>query len=698
MYDQTNSDEKTAFGFIKDWLRQQGESIYFEDMLPLYLNSFLTEFYQTCVRSGLPSNILEAYPSEISRYLNNPPFNRNIDIETHPEFISSSQILRSWCHNFDVSPMAAPDDAVHRPISDEDLQLLYRSPCMSCDTPEGLQNKVWVDVNLYFGVLSRKMLRQLEKSSFILEVDYDNDRRYYRIADEKIPKDRHMSRMYEQPGNQLCPVQSMLHYYSRLNPSSEAFFQQPDKSGVGSVWYNPTPVGKNVHSGKLSTICRPCGIKLYYRNTALRAVYRRIHAHSPDYTFEFSKRILKIVSGREELVPIQNTEPLVTYDGNTSMNFEPSNSAAMQHLNLTLDLNDPAGQQFRPVPVQRSKPERGKQRPGPRPTMVRLKFYFLPDWSKLPSLSKLDPLIQTHQDQGFGYPAHYYNREKMHAKPWSWNLDLSDEDFKESIRDLYPLLEDKDFTLYTVDQNKRLRPVPFKTAYFKAIKYQGTVIIKMNESGCSDVSQTSQSGCSDVSQTSQSGCSDVSRTSQSGCSDDGQTSQSDCSDDESQNQEIVDELLKTHSDGMEQGLFNFDQSLLPPYLRRSPKEIPGVTRLKMKPGPQPSSYRMKLYLLPPGSKIPKLSKNDPIIQTHQEQGYGYPARLYAEGKVRVSWDITLSEQQFKETIRATYPILRDKDFSLVTIDQQRLPKPVPFNLQYFKQVKYNGTVFIVINE
>ncbi|XP_052065406.1 uncharacterized protein LOC127705183 isoform X12 [Mytilus californianus] len=166
---------------------------------------------------------------------------------------------------------------------------------------------------------------------------------------------------------------------------------------------------------------------------------------------------------------------------------------------------------------------------------------------------------------------------------------------------------------------------------------------------------------------------------------------------ESQNQEMFDEMLKTHSDEQDYG-FNFDQSMLPPYLRRLPKEIPGITRLKMKPGPQPSSYRMKLYLLPPGSKIPKLSKNDPIIQTHQEQGYGYPANLYAEGKVRVSWDINLSEQQFKDTIRATYPILNDKDFSLVTIDQQRLPKPVPFNLQYFKQVKYNGTVFIVINE
>ncbi|CAC5409682.1 unnamed protein product [Mytilus coruscus] len=353
-------------------------------------------------------------------------------------------------------------------------------------------------------------------------------------------------------------------------------------------------------------------------------------------------------NGREESIPIQNTEPLVTYDGNTTMNFDSSSSATLQHLKLTVDPNDPAGQQFRLVPVQRSKLERGKQRPGPKPTMVRLKFYFLPDWSKLPSLSKLDPLIQIHQDQGYGYPVQYYNKEKMHAKPWSWNLDLSDEDFKESIRDLYPLLEDKDFTLYTVDQNKRLRPVPFKTAYFKAIKYQGTVIIKMNEV-------------------------------------------------KSQNQEVLYEMLKTHNDGQDYG-FNFDQSLLPPYLRRMPKDIPGITRLKMKPGPQPSSYRMKLYLLPPGSKIPKLSKNDPIIQTHQEQGYGYPANLYAEGKVRVSWDITLSEQQFKETIRATYPILKDKDFSLVTIDQQRLPKPAPFNLQYFKQVKYNGTVFIVINE
>ena len=268
-------------------------------MVPLYLNTFLGEFYQSCVRSGISPQFLQSYPCEISRYLNSAPFNRNINIETHPKFISSCQILRTWNQNMDVFATTDADDTMHRPISFDHLRLLYKSPYLACDTPESLQNKVWVDINLYFGVLSRKMLRQLDKNSFVLEIDSNNGRRYYRIADNRIPKDRHMSRMYEQPGSALCPVNSMLYYYSRLHPNTEAFFQQPDKSGAVSVWYHPTAVGKNVHSGKLSTICRCCGIKLYYRNTALRAVYRSVHAHSPDYTFEFSDSMYGIINGAD---------------------------------------------------------------------------------------------------------------------------------------------------------------------------------------------------------------------------------------------------------------------------------------------------------------------------------------------------------------------------------------------------------------
>lgn len=267
-------------------------------MASVHLNSLLGDFYQYSVRFGISPEILQSYPYEMSRYLCSPPFNRNLNIDGNADFFSSCTILRSMCQNYDMGSM--------RPISQEDLQLLYKSRCMSSDSPESLQNKVWIDVNLYFGVLSRKMLRQLEKNSFLLEMDYNNDRRYYRIADPRIPKDRHLSRMYEQPGNPLCPVQSMLLYYSRLNPSIEAFFQQPDKTGSTPVWYHPTPVGKNVHSGKLSTICRQCGIKLYYRNLALRSVYRSVHSRAPDYTYEFSRIIMEMISGSRTDEQISN--------------------------------------------------------------------------------------------------------------------------------------------------------------------------------------------------------------------------------------------------------------------------------------------------------------------------------------------------------------------------------------------------------
>ena len=79
------------------------------------------------------------------------------------------------------------------------------------------------------------------------------------------------------------------------------------------------------------------------------------------------------------------------------------------------------------------------------------------------------------------------------------------------------------------------------------------------------------------------------------------------------------------TDGMDDQLTfdpNWSDLEIPPHLRRKPKDIPGVTREKRKPGPQPKTYRLRFYLLPPGSEIPQLSKNDPLIQEHQEQGYG----------------------------------------------------------------------------
>ena len=81
-----------------------------------------------------------------------------------------------------------------------------------------------------------------------------------------------------------------------------------------------------------------------------------------------------------------------------------------------------------------------------------------------------------------GYPSKYYNKDTLSARPWSWMLDLSDIEFKESIRNLYPVLKEKEFSLLTVDQRKSFKPAPFQISYFKMIKYQGTVVIRIQVS------------------------------------------------------------------------------------------------------------------------------------------------------------------------------------------------------------------------
>lgn len=43
-----------------------------------------------------------------------------------------------------------------------------------------------------------------------------------------------------------------------------------------------------------------------------------------------------------------------------------------------------------------------KKKPGPKARVVGMLLYLLPEGSDLPKLTKMDPLIQIHQDQGFG--------------------------------------------------------------------------------------------------------------------------------------------------------------------------------------------------------------------------------------------------------------------------------------------------------
>lgn len=57
-------------------------------------------------------------------------------------------------------------------------------------------------------------------------------------------------------------------------------------------------------------------------------------------------------------------------------------------------------------------------------------------------------------------------------------------------------------------------------------------------------------------------------------------------------------------------------------LQQRRRRAHGRARGKQKPGPKPTTVRLKFYLLPSGCDLPKFSRQDPIIDTHMSQGYG----------------------------------------------------------------------------
>ncbi|XP_033742119.1 uncharacterized protein LOC117328731 isoform X4 [Pecten maximus] len=125
---------------------------------------------------------------------------------------------------------------------------------------------------------------------------------------------------------------------------------------------------------------------------------------------------------------------------------------------------------------------------------------------------------------------------------------------------------------------------------------------------------------------------------------------------------------------------------------------------KRKGGPKPAAYiRLSFYLLPRGTAMPKLTKNDPVIALHQQQGYGYPSIYYnnrpeVEGKAmeRHVIQLNLTEAMFKQQLQALYPVLVDKNFRLFTIGKDRLLHQAPFRPLHYKALNYRGTVVIRI--
>ncbi|XP_063442661.1 uncharacterized protein LOC134722957 [Mytilus trossulus] len=73
----------------------------------------------------------------------------------------------------------------------------------------------------------------------------------------------------------------------------------------------------------------------------------------------------------------------------------------------------------------------------------------------------------------------YYNNFKGKNHPVA--LHLSEDEFREILQRLFPKLMNKTFNLYTQNQRRKLTEAPFHPQHFKDLKYQGVVIIKIQD-------------------------------------------------------------------------------------------------------------------------------------------------------------------------------------------------------------------------
>ena len=85
-------------------------------------------------------------------------------------------------------------------------------------------------------------------------------------------KENQRGAMYQEPGNPLCPVASLVKYLAKIPPGATAFYLQPKRVFAPSdtFWYMSTPLGVKQLGKMLPRLCQEAGT-VRYTNHSLRA-------------------------------------------------------------------------------------------------------------------------------------------------------------------------------------------------------------------------------------------------------------------------------------------------------------------------------------------------------------------------------------------------------------------------------------------
>ncbi|XP_078364039.1 uncharacterized protein LOC144648312 [Oculina patagonica] len=208
--------------------------------------------------------------------------NADADTGVEPETLLTSskedavyQVYKAQCEELEEQGLATTED---KPlIADKDIKKLYECGVFNTENPTTLQNKVFFEIMLFFGRPSKKSLRQLKKNDFEIKVNSQGKRCVVKSTDE-LAKNTQVHELQSKEGEMMiandgpfCPVFSFEKYRMHLNPCNEFFFQRPQSSSDGLVWYDNMVVGENALGKKMKILSQQAELSTEYTNQAIRA-------------------------------------------------------------------------------------------------------------------------------------------------------------------------------------------------------------------------------------------------------------------------------------------------------------------------------------------------------------------------------------------------------------------------------------------
>eukprot|EP00057_Strongylocentrotus_purpuratus_P012654 XP_011667128.1 PREDICTED: uncharacterized protein LOC764748 isoform X2 [Strongylocentrotus purpuratus] len=189
---------------------------------------------------------------------------KNVDIGKHEDFTNSKSVFKQF---FLLKGQGVVN---HKPaISQEDMDKIQGS--LDLDDPQGLQDKVFIDVMLYFCILGRENIRDMTLDSFEICEEALGGKCYITLKDTLTRNSRadKLGGVMTPTNGPRCPVASFLRYKDKLNPKCKWFWQRPAQHkrefnpSCSGPWYCNAPLGKNSFGDKMKTISSRAGTKAY---------------------------------------------------------------------------------------------------------------------------------------------------------------------------------------------------------------------------------------------------------------------------------------------------------------------------------------------------------------------------------------------------------------------------------------------------